>query len=720
MSKLKAFLFKKTAPIFLFCTFFSVGFTLFLMRDPTNADVEKIISLVGIDLLLLLVLFFLIVIRLTHKWVILRKENSRLHFKVVCMFGVVSLIPTSIVTAFSCLFFNYGIQSWFNSKITAALENSVQVADAYLQENMRNIIRDTLSVVAEIYRAEKELFGDYELFKQFLVYHAEQRKLASIAIIKDEFNTPTIILSTNTNLVLPDNVNITALREATTQDVFVYKDGRDNKVKSILKLENSAKVYLLLTKFIDDRVLHHVEKTRGAALSYHLLKSNIIALQLKFFLVFLLFSILLLLLAMWMGVDFSHALVTPIMKLVRVTQEITKGNLEIRVKESDSKDEIAVLEKAFNTMIFRLNLQSNNLLEINKVLHERKIFIETVINSLTSGVIVINSNYQITLFNNASQKFFLNPHKIIGQLVSTVIPELQEALETIYIGSFPSVQQITIMRDEEVTILMLKVIPISGLSIGGYILNFDDITKLIEAQKASTWTEIAQKIAHEIKNPITPIYLAISLIEKKFINNIQDSESEIFLRYFKIIKKNTEQISRIVNDFTNFARMPGPTLCQVFLDELLEDCILSNKILVKELIYDLQIPRKNIAILGDEQQLSCVVTNLLKNAREAISSLGEISKGKITICVITRDSTVDLIIKDNGPGFSAKVFNKIGQPYVTTRKAGRGLGLAIVKKIIDEHNGKITFKNLKQGGALIKISLLCYKAFIAQQSLEVT
>jgi two-component system nitrogen regulation sensor histidine kinase NtrY len=547
----------------------------------STPDPSKVIALILGDLIVFLILGILLTRKFFQNSFDDKHNNFKLQNRIIIAFSLVATVPTIIVSVFSAYFFNFGIQSWFDKKISTVLDQSIIVAESYITEHTLRLKETALSVSDDLSDMYYDLIHNSHLFTKALNAEAEMRSLDEAIV----FQKPTNIVLAQTSLSFSlsfTNIPIYLIEKADRGEVVQIKSD-PTKIRMLIKLKEHQGIYLLIGRLIDSKIIDHVDKTNGAAQQYYDLKNHILGIQIKFSIVFIFVALLLLLAAISWGVIFASQIVSPIRKLVDATERVKDGDLTAQVPEEGlKKDEIGILSSAFNRMIKQISRQQKD---------------------------------------------------------------------------------------------------------------------LVIAQRALAWSDVARRVAHEIKNPLTPIRLAAERLLRKFKSEVSDEEA--FHKYTQTIIRHTDDINKIVAEFVNFARLPAPNFVSCELIELVRDMVESRKLLHDKITYNFSTNTQQINFVCDITQINQVMVNLLKNAEESLESrpLGP----KIDISIIKDAEFVTVTITDNGPGFSAEIVEKATEAYITTKTKGTGLGLAIVKKIIQEHLGIIEIVNSEKGGAIIKL-----------------
>lgn len=668
--------------------------------DPMGPRPDEVIGLVLIDLVLLLALAGIITWRLINLWLARKRGSvgSRMQTRILIMFSMVSIVPTIIVAVFSVLFFNYGIQSWFDKRVDTALSESVAVAEGYLAEHKENIRADVLAMANDLNSQAPNLVKDPSRFRQMVITQAALRSLTEAIV----FRRSEILAKTELTFSLAfemEKLPVDVMERADEGEVVVLTNDADDRVRALIKLNNFFDTYLLVGRFVDSKVLSHMETTKGSADEFRRLKGNISNLQIQFSFVFLAVAVLLLFAALWVGIIFTGDLVKPVSLLIRATERVKAGDLTIRVEEGPKNDEVGTLSRAFNRMTGQLQKQRDELVEVNRQIDLRRRIIEAVLSGVTAGVLAVDKHRNITLFNRSALKLLsLQSENMKGAALHNVLPEVSGLLNKIEEKREELIQdEIAIDRAGHKSVLLVRIVS-EGFADGGYIITFDDITELLTAQRSAAWADVARRIAHEVKNPLTPIQLSAERLKKKYRDEIK-TDPDVFDKYIDTINRHVGTIGRIIEEFVNFARMPTPVLAMNNIPQIVRDAAFSQEAVNSSIKYSLNLPDEKVMVNCDAGQVTQVLTNLLKNSMEAIEGKGE-KNGYISI-TLKKDKNVLIEIEDNGPGFPPDLIGRITEPYVTTREKGTGLGLAIVKKVMSDHGGNLSVANITKNEAII-------------------
>ncbi len=692
---------------------------------------KTIITLIITDLVLFIVLLTLVMRKIFRLWHKGKNQSGRLQNKIILMFCLVAGIPTIVVTVFSTIFFNFGIQSWFDQRVGTAINESVVVAESYFRVQLKLIESDATIMAQDLnYLTQDKNRINPEQLSLYLNKQADDRTLVEAIIF--QLNPNKVIAQSRYNFSLPSTLSQGALEEAKNHIVVIAADN-DNKIRSLIKLDSLPNCYLLVGRVVDTKVLDHMINTKGAASEYERLRGQISNLQIQFLIIFIVVSLLLLFTAIWLGLTLSSALIKPLNNLMSATAQITEGNFAVNLNvKSNSNDEISVLTRAFNSMTLELKNQREKLIQANHETQAKHHFSEMVLSGVSAGIVALDPYYKISAINPTALNILSldKESNLINQDFSILCPEIANLLPHIqeFIGHEMK-KEIIINRGDRNSILVVRILTEKFLGkTEGYIITFDDVTTLVLAQRSAAWSDVARKVAHEIKNPLTPIHLAAERLKRKYLHEISDTKN--FEKYLEIIIKHVKDIGTMVDEFVQFARMPAPEFANVNLAQIVRDAIFSRKCLDKQINYISQIETDPAFIMCDSRQISQVLLNLFKNSEEAIEHNPAIVQGKIIVSLNRqkRENTdnytnkaedsknfekigfkkinevIELSITDNGGGFPSELFDRLTEPYITSKSTGTGLGLAIVKKILDDHKAEISFANNHLQGATIKLT----------------
>ncbi len=680
-----------------------------LTRSSFAPDAVTILTLLNIDLVVLLLLAVVITRHVVKIWSDRRRGSagSRLHVRLVMLFGLISVTPTIIMAVFSVLFFNFGIESWFSDKVRTALQESAAVADGYLEEHKRNIVADALRMARDIDGQAPTLVYNQERLIQVVGLQARIRQLTEAVVFTGDGSV--IARSGLTGALEFEPVPPDAFEKARDGEVAVLTSASDDRVRALLRLDNFVDSYLYVGRFVDPTVLGHSERTRGAVDQFERLELSRTDLQVSFALVFAMIALLLLLAAVWVGLNVATSLSGPVSALISATEKVRAGDLSARVPaEGADDDEIDTLGRAFNRMTGDLESSRRELVEANQQIDARRLFTETVLSGVSAGVIGLDKDGRITLPNrSASELLGMELETLRGEPLEEVLPEFRELFQEAQnrTGSRAVERQVAIRRGTDTRTLLVRLGAVRTDNVtDGFVVTFDDISDLLSAQRKAAWSDVARRIAHEIKNPLTPIQLSAERLARRYLKQVPD-DAEIFQTCIDTIVRQVESIGQMVDEFSNFARMPAPVFRTENINDLCRQGVFLHRNSHSQITYDAELPEEVVFAECDGRQISQAVTNLLLNAAEAIEGrTGENPPpGHIRLRVSVHDGNVEIVVEDNGKGLPGECRENLTEPYVTSRAKGTGLGLAIVRKIMEDHKGALLLEDAAEGGARVRM-----------------
>lgn len=687
--------------------------TVSLMTDTAalRERVEELRWLLAIDGILLLALCVVVARRVFSLW--LARSRGRvgagLQGRLVMLFAMIAVTPALLVAVFSYLSLNFGLEAWFNDRVSGALRESVGVTEAYLKEHRENIANQAYSVAYVLNQNAPTLIRNPWEFNRVLTQNATLRELPEAVVIDSLGNTlarSEFALSTVIEEIPPS-----AFEKADKGEVTLLGSENEDKIRALVKLNRFVDAYLLVERFVDPRVLQHIVGIRKAFDEYNQLEATRSGVQISFVLIYAIAVLILILSAIWIGMNVSAQLAEPVTNLIDAADKVSKGDLSARVDANDAKDEIAVLSYAFNNMTERIYSQQQGLIAANVELDERRHFTEAVLAGVSAGVVGLDADARINLPNrSASNLLGMNLEDHVGEKLADVVPELDE-LVSLSRSRPDRLQQseITIhQQDGQKTFLVRVAAERLESSIVGFVVTFDDVTELLSAQRKAAWADVARRIAHEIKNPLTPIQLSAERLNRKYLKEIS-TDKETFGKLTETIIRQVGDIGRMVDEFSSFARMPQPSISMANLSELCRQAVFLERNRESQVEFILELPDEDVIVPCDARQVARVLTNVLKNGAESIEGAREDGadgvEGVVTLSVSPEDpeGSVVIVISDDGRGLPAEHLDRLTEPYVTTRAKGTGLGLAIVKKIMEEHGGSLNLSDRSPRGASVTL-----------------
>lgn len=659
---------------------------------PFGKDSSAVIWLLNLDLVLLLLLVTLIARRIIGVWANRRKgiAGSNLHVRLVYLFSVLVAVPTILVTVFSAFFFHFGIQAWFSQRVQTAIESSEAVAEAYLQEHKQVIRADTLAMANDLDRQFEIFLLNRKAFPDFIEKQAFYRNLSEAMVFKEDGE---IIATSGLTLSLEyEAMPEFDLKQAEDGDVVLMTGANQDRVRALVKLRNYEGAYLLVGRMVDPQVLKHLTETKLAAEDYDDLQSKFSGLQITVTLIFVVVGLLVLLAAIWSGLLLARQLVEPISELIVAAEKVGQGDLSAVVPEEKSLEEFEYLARAFNIMTTQIGGQKDELLKANHEIDARRHLIETVLAGVSSGVIGASVPGVINLANtSALQLLGKTGEDITGHDLLSVLPEIGDALNEAR-QRFGKLSQVEIPiatqgMGKRSFLFRILAEPKTSDGIVNYILTFDDITELQSAQRKAAWSDVARRIAHEIKNPLTPIQLSAERLRRRYLKQITD-DPDTFSECTDTIIKHVDDIGRMVDEFSAFARMPEPVLVPTDVLSIVKGSLVLPSQAHPNVKFEFSAEQnlKETNVLLDAVQIRQVMTNLVQNAVDALEG----AQGQIVMLAGRHEDRIFVAITDSGKGFPQNIaLEKLTDPYVTQKVKGTGLGLAIVKKIMEDHSGQL-------------------------------
>jgi two-component system nitrogen regulation sensor histidine kinase NtrY len=674
---------------------------------PFGSDIRLILFLLNLDLIILLLLGVVIARRLVELWAMRRRGSagSGLHVRLVALFSLVAVVPAILVALFSLWFLHSGLNAWFGERVKNALDTSLAVAQAYLEEHKANIRADALAMAADLNREGPLLLTRSDQLQDLVEAQAALRNLTE-AIVFDGGGE--VIAQTGLSFSLGlDTLDPATLERAAAGEVLTLTSETEDRVRALLRLDGFGDAYLYVGRLVDPDVLAYLARARESVGQYELIESERSRIQITAILIFAIVAMLLLFAAVWMGLQFATSLAEPLAQLIAASNRVSAGDLMARVAESGGDGEIDSLARAFNRMTSQLSSQRRELIEANQQLDERRRFTDSVLTGVTAGVIGLDEQFRIVLPNRSACAFLeADAEDLRGRRLADVMPELAPVLARFAAPPWELVDQhLQVDRQGRIRTLLVRIAPqLDRERLTGLVVTFDEISELLSAQRVAAWAEIARRIAHEIKNPLTPIRLSAERLERKYLSQIRE-DPESFTGCTQTIVRQVDSIGRLINEFSAFARMPEPVFTHEDMSELVREAVTLQRSARPGVTFTVQGPPGPVPLTCDGNKVGQVLTNLLQNALDAIEARygSESSDGRITVQIVDEPQQVRVTIEDNGVGLPKEERARLFEPYVTTRARGTGLGLAIVKKIMEEHAGTVALEAGPAGGAVARL-----------------
>jgi two-component system nitrogen regulation sensor histidine kinase NtrY len=676
-----------------------------------------VVGVLLINLVLVLAMVMIIAWQVTGLWLARRRQvaGAQLHVRIVSLFSVIAVLPAILLAVFASVSLDRGLDHWFSVRTKSIIQNSIDVATAYLQEHGQVIRADTVAMAKDIDEAVDLVKSQPQGFGNFLTAQAAIRALPIAYLIDGDGK----VLATAASL--PDLPYRAPPKEAMDLakkgQVIVIAPGQTSMVGAIKSLQNFNDTFLYVIRPVNARVLQQLRATRANVAEYQLLEQRRAGVQVAFGLMYVAIALTLLLSAIWIGMWFANRLVAPIRQLMGAAQQISEGNLAVEVAVDPADGDLAVLGSTFNTMTSELRSQRDELVGANTTLDERRRFMEAVLSGVTAGVVGVDSDGIITLVNRSAETLLgVKEADLCGQPLAKKVSEFGPLLKRAQKqGRRLVTDQIALRRAGSERNFAVRVTSEgAGQQAQGYVVTFDDMTELVSAQRSTAWADVARRIAHEIKNPLTPIQLSAERIRRKYGDSIT-KDREVFDQCTDTIIRQVSDIGRMVDEFSAFARMPKPVMELHDVREIVREAVFLFQVSRPEIAFELDLPDKPVVTLSDRRLLTQAVTNLVKNASEAIDSAVEADpsragQGHIVAKVRTKGDRMQITVIDNGCGLPKEDRERLVEPYMTTRAKGTGLGLAIVQRITEQHGGTLHLadaprRNGKIEGASVRMDL---------------
>lgn len=682
-----------------------------LFEKPGPADVlsrsSSVRGLMVFNLILMLGLGFSISRWLVKVW-LARKDGtpgSRLHTRFVAAFALISILPSIVMGIFSILFLEFQVQNWFSDNVRNTIQNSVLVAETYLIEHRATTEKDLLSIgfafnslipgqrinVFEIENLANDMFNKRQL-DEIIIFDNSGLKLAQASRNQDFTTTK-----------LPQDMMIRVM----ASEIVVNLQEDTSLMEGMMQLNGfRVPTYLYIGRQLDPKVLQYLNDTRQTVAEYENLEGQGADILTQFTMAFVIVAFLLLLVSIWVGLSFASRLVNPLSMLLTASEKVAMGDMSARVPVTSETDEVGTLSRAFNRMTDELSYQQADLIAANDKLDMRSRFLEEVLSGVSAGVIGVAADRKIFL-PNRSACYLLDREdsQLIGEPITAAIPEMKDLVNQAQSveGGTAQGEVIIDVKGDMRTLLVRVADERDGDVSTGLVITFDDLTEQLADQRTAAWADVARRIAHEIKNPLTPIQLSAERLKRKYLKEIV-TDPKVFSQCTDTIIRQVGDLRQMVDEFSSFARMPAPRFKETDAVDLVKKAIFLQDVANVSISYSIDIDKEVSPLMLDERLIGQAVTNLLKNASESIFSKydnkeDKVENGQIFVKITQTERRTDITIGDNGIGLPFEQRDRLLEPYVTTRVKGTGLGLAIVRKIMEDHGGAIRLTDRDGGGA---------------------
>ncbi len=650
------------------------------------------------DLVYILVVAALVLQRLARMAADRRSQSagSRLHLRLSGLFALIALIPTVLVAVFAVLTVNVGLEGWFSDRVRQVVGNSLSAAEAYEGEHRQDLTEDAQSLAGYLNVAKQSTFflRDDQL-RPILTQgqDAIQRGLREAFLIDGGGELQT--RGEKSYLFDFEKPTPEEIARAKAGETVIIQDAANDEFRALVHLDAYADRYLYISRNVDGKILGLLDETQQTVRLYQQLEAERGKLLFEFGLLYLGFALILILAAVWLGLWFAERLARPVGRLAGAAQRVGSGDLDVTVQEEEGDDEIAMLGRIFNQMTRQLKGQRDALMDGHSQTERRRRLFDSVLSSVTAGVIGLDAAGKVAFVNRAAERLLDVSDGATDVALDLAVPEFAALFERLRAGSGAAVQEeVRLTRKGNLESLLVRMAVRTNDTgrLEGYVVAFDDVTQLVSAQRMAAWGDVARRIAHEIKNPLTPIQLSAERIKRKFRPLVGDQADDLE-QYADVIIRQTNDLRRIVDEFSKFARMPEPDRREQDLTTLVRDAVILQESGQPDVRFVKSLLAEPMLLDLDATMISQALTNLIKNAGEAIET--KIEKGfavdrkpEIRVAMSATSQEAVIEISDNGIGLPADRA-RLFEPYVTTREKGTGLGLPIVKKIIEEHGGTL-------------------------------
>jgi two-component system, NtrC family, nitrogen regulation sensor histidine kinase NtrY len=699
-------------PIAVGLALLSAFLTFIVLADftPISPTHNVVVTLLLVNATAVLLLLGVIV---REVWQVVQSRRSgraaaRLHVRIVGLFSIIAAAPAILVAIVASITLDRGLDRLFSTRTRAAIENSLIVAEAYLRDHAQIVRSDIMVMASEIARSKTVFEQDHDKLRQYLTFQASVRGLAAAIVVDKNLNVVARgDLKVNQTFAMPPRDALPKIGDTEPQLVLLPDT---NYVAAVVKLHNFDDDYIYVTRLLDPRVVPQLQATRESVTEYAAIEARRLGVQIAFALMYTVIALTVLLSAVWVGLDFANRLVAPIRRLIGAANVVSTGNLHVRVPVRQSEGDLAQLGETFNRMTQELRSQRDDIMRARDLIDSRRRFTEAVLAGASAGVIGVDGDGCVSILNRSAEKLIARTEpEALARPLTEVFPELADFMAAARAGARTQ-DQLTITRNGRERNLSVRITSEqSGEAAHGYVVTLDDITELVAAQRTSAWADVARRIAHEIKNPLTPIQLSAERIRRKYGKMIGEDRS-VFDQCTDTIVRQVDDIRRMVDEFSRFARMPKPVIAAEDVADTVRQAVFMMRVGHSEIDIDADIAQDPMPARFDRRLMSQALTNLIKNAAEAIAAAppAELGKGSIRVFAARDGADINIDVVDNGIGLPKENRSRLLEPYITTREKGTGLGLAIVGRIVEDHGGSIELRDAAdkipgQRGAWVRV-----------------
>jgi two-component system, NtrC family, nitrogen regulation sensor histidine kinase NtrY len=671
-----------------------VTFLVLAGMTPILPTHEVVVWLLFLNSVLVVALLTLVI---WESWSLFRARRrgtaaAGLHVSIVALFSLVAAFPAVLVAIVASVTLERGLDPWFTSSIKVLITNTVDIARAYRDTQCRMIVRETGLMAADLNRAKVLFDADRKLFRDFMMSRAVFLGFPVAMLINtDGTVVERIEIKPIENLTLPATQD---LQEASDRDPTCLVPRAGNLFRAVQKLDWKDGTVLFLVRGVDPQAVEFLPKAEAGVAYYQALEQKKLGIQIAFASMFALVALIVLLSAVWFGLSFANRLVAPIRRLIHATDQVATGNFYVQVPIRRSEGDLAHLGETFNKMTSELRRQHDGLMSASSLMDRRRRFTEAVLAGVSAGVIGTNARGKVTIVNPSAETLLRTTRDAMsGEAIETVLPEIRGLVAEMRSSRQRLVQgQVALSRGGRERMLNVRVTTEQAPGEDkGLVITLDDITDLVSAQRTSAWADVARRIAHEIKNPLTPIQLSAERIRRKY-GKVITTDREVFDQCTDTIVRQVDDIKRMVDEFSSFARMPKPSLAMDDIGATVRQVLFLMHVGHPDIRFEEDLPETPLTARFDRRLMAQAVTNIVKNATEGIAAVPAEERGEGVVHVGVREeegAIVVIEVTDNGKGFPRENRQRLLEPYMTTRDGGTGLGLAIVGKIFEDHGGAI-------------------------------
>jgi two-component system nitrogen regulation sensor histidine kinase NtrY len=699
-------------PIAIVLALLSALVTFLVISDliPIAPTHEAVVTLLAVNAATVLLLVGIITREL---WLIVQARRrgraaARLHVRIIALFSVIAAAPAILVAIMASVTLDRGLDRLFSDRTRAMLENSYAMGGIYLREHGQVVESQTLALANELGRVR--LFdADRDRFRQYLSLQAANRGL--LAEIIDDNLAVVERAQSNVSLdaTLPPRQALATISENNPRETLTAITESEpqvglalnaNYIVAFVKLRNFDNAYLYVARPFEAGIVARLQQTEENIRDYNELQARRFSGQVAFALIYTVIALIVLLSAVWIGLNFANYLVAPIRRLIGAAQSVSTGNLHVQVPIRRSEGDLANLGQTFNKMTQELRTQRDDIMRARDLIDSRRRFTEAVLAGASAGVIGVDADGRVSILNRSAERLIGSSEaETLGRPLIEIVPELAEMMTAALSGVQRLIQgQVTINRKGQERNLSVRVTSEQSPEADhGYVVTLDDITELVSAQRTSAWADVARRIAHEIKNPLTPIQLSAERLLRKY-GKVITEDRDIFEQCTDTIVRQVEDIKRMVDEFSRFARTPKPVMAADDVADTVRQAVFLMKVGHSDIDIDVELAEDPLLARFDRRLISQALTNIIKNAAEGVAAVpaAELGHGHILVSASRDGGEVVIDVIDNGVGLPKENRSRLLEPYVTTREKGTGLGLAIVGRILEEHGGRIELKDASE------------------------